>query len=125
LDGGINVYGYVGGNPIGFVDPLGLFFNYDPSCPWYVILTGGCDKIPGSTAEERAKKWAEKFFEDKLKDVCTSGCSVIHKRCRQLIMTICNATVCVIPCDEEKSKCDAFFKKECGLACLAPSSSTA
>ena len=54
FDGGVNTYGYVSGNPVGFVDPFGLFGCWkniagqtvcDGGNPFpdNYCLSGGCD----------------------------------------------------------------------------------
>jgi RHS repeat-associated protein len=45
LAGGLNLYGYVGNNPIGFVDPLGLFLGTPLSAgEWFGSALGGAGK---------------------------------------------------------------------------------
>jgi RHS repeat-associated protein len=60
LEGGLNVYTYVGGNPISRIDPLGLFFqfsNSQQSLTWVDPNTGGTS--PSTTWPARSGPWGK------------------------------------------------------------------
>jgi RHS repeat-associated protein len=75
-DGGINLYGYVGGNPVSRIDPLGL---YDSSTPWTV----GWEWLTGTGEKHRDFTNGDPFAEMLKK----------HSNIQRLVKRACAGTV--------------------------------
>jgi hypothetical protein len=76
--GGVNLYGYVGGDPVSHVDPSGLTWSDNPGLFWdWVTESGAADRYYGpndpSTKEMMNSEGADQMRQEYVAGGCKSG----------------------------------------------------
>lgn len=106
LNGGINTYGYVGGNPISLFDPFGLA-PY-PGCSKWEHIAGTCPDIP---PEQFPQEWIDR----KKDEICSKPCDLLWQQCKALSAQaqLGVGTPSAAPCEFVKQTCEQQKEKIC------------
>ncbi len=103
LQGGLNTYAYVLGNPLMYIDPLGLFPA--PWCTRWQIILGTCPDVGDDIKPEDVP---EEWVKEKLKEWEGKPCSAVESSCKRALGPGCygSGTPCLVPCEVLKQRCE-------------------
>lgn len=110
MEGGINTYAYVLGNPINLIDPFGLFPA--PWCSRWDIILGQCPDVGDDIKPEDVP---EEWVEEKIEEWKDKPCEMVESACKRALGPGCYAsgTACLVPCEVLKQRCEEEKEKPC------------